>query len=105
MALLRNRQVRVLGPTGDVASPIFTVEYPDGTREDTPLKFVEMSESEHKEWSKGNPTLVDHPHVISDKQHQDVLDSQDPQKIKKEQDKPKSTQTVNVPAQTLDVKQ
>jgi len=31
MALLRNRPVIVIGPNGAEVSPIYTVQYPDGT--------------------------------------------------------------------------
>lgn len=88
MALLRNRPVSVIGPNGaPEVSPIYTVQYPDGTREDTPLKFIQMSESEHKEWAKNNKQHADIVRTVPDKEHQDIVDSQD---VKKIQDKRKS---------------
>lgn len=99
MALLRNREVRVLGPNGDVQSPIFTVEYPDGTREDTELKFIHMSESEHKQWVKTNPTLQNVPKVIDDKDHQEVLDSQNRKKIEEREKKGELNKVDSKPVQ------
>jgi hypothetical protein len=106
MALLRNREVTVLGPIdGSNASPTYTVQYADGTREDTPLKFVQMSESEHKKWAKDNAPVADHVKVIADKDHQEVVDSQNVEKIKKEQakhphdDKPVAAKTYVKPSE------
>lgn len=83
MALLRNREVQILGPNGSPdVSPVYTVQYPDGTREDTPLKFIEMSESEHKAWAKDNARHADIVKTIPDKEHQDILDRQNPDKIR-----------------------
>jgi hypothetical protein len=86
MALLRNREVILVGPAGaDNPSPIYTVQYPDGTREDTPLKFIQMSDSEYKQWSKDNPSLANYIRTVSDKEHQDIVDSQDADKIEANQ--------------------
>lgn len=82
MALLRNRQVTVLGPNGAEVSPIYTVQYPDGTREDVPLKFIQMTEAEHKEFKKNSPLHADHVRVVNDKDHQEIVDSQNPVKIR-----------------------
>lgn len=95
MALLRNREVIVIGPNGTVASPIFTVQHTDGSREDTQLKYIHMSETEHKEWAKANPTVADQVKVIPDKRVQEILDHQSPEKIRKTQ-KPSDT-PVQVP--------
>ena len=100
MALLRNRHVTLLGPSGDnTPSQIWTVLYDDGTREDTPLKFVTMSDSEAKDFEKNvNPTLAHHPKTISDKDHQEILDSQNPDKIRDKQKKqPNNDVPVQVP--------
>jgi|SRR6478736_1424427 len=101
MALLRNREVEVLGPNGaPEVSPIYTVKYPDGTREDVPLKIIQMSESEHKEFAKSNKQHADIPKVIDDKEHQDIVDGQNPQKIRDKQKKDKTgpaDQPVQVP--------
>lgn len=87
MALLRNRQVTVLGPNGSEVSPIYTVQYPDGTREDVPLKFIQMTEAEHKQFEKDAPQHASHVRVIDDKEHQEIVDSQNVKKIKERQDK------------------
>jgi hypothetical protein len=101
MALLRNRVVNLLGPNGAAeVSPIYTVQYPDGTREDVPLKVIQMSESEQKEFAKANKQHADIPKVIDDKEHQDIVDSQDPKKIRDRQKKDKTgpaDQPVQVP--------
>lgn len=85
MALLRNRPVTVLGQKGEEVSPIYTVQYPDLSKEDVPLKFIQMTEAEHKEFTKKAPTHADHVKVITDKDHQEAVDSQDVKKIKEKQ--------------------
>jgi len=102
MALLRNRQVNVLGPVAPETSPVWTVQYSDGTREDTELKNIQMSDSELKEFTKNNgERLASQVHPISDKEHQEVLDNQDVKKIKEKQARGESNQQhVFVPATT-----
>ena len=85
MALLRNRPVAVIGPNGAEVSPIYTVQYPDGTREDVPLKFIHMTEAEFKEFQKNTPQHAPYVRVIDDKEHQEILDSQDLKKIQERQ--------------------
>ena len=87
MALLRNRPVILIGPNGAEVSPIYTVQYPDGTREDVPLKFIHMTEAEYKEFQKTSPQHAQYIRVIDDKEHQEVLDSQDVKKIHAKQGK------------------
>lgn len=85
MALLRNRPVTIVGPKQiQETSPIYTVQYADGEREDTPLKFIQMTDAEFKEFKKTSPNYSDHIRVIDDKENQEVLDSQDPKKILKQ---------------------
>lgn len=98
MALLRNRPVTILGPTTPEVSPIYTVQYPDGTREDAPLKFIQMSESEHKDWSKTNPRHADVVRTVPDNEVQEITDAQDVKKISEDQKKQKQDQFV--PTQT-----
>jgi hypothetical protein len=82
MALLRNRPVNLIGPSGPDVSPTWTVTNPDGTREDTPLKNLQLSDSELKQFTKDHgERLAWHVRPISDKEHQEILDSQNPQKI------------------------
>jgi len=84
MALLRNRPVSVIGPKlVEDTSPIYTVQYADGTREDTPLKHIQMIDAEHKEFKKTDPNHAHHIRVLDDKEHQEVLDNQSPEKIRK----------------------
>lgn len=93
MALLRNRPVTVIGPNGAEVSPIYTVQYPDGTREDVPLKFIHMTEVEHKEFQKTTPQHAQYIRVIDGKEHQEILDSQDLKKIQERQGISVSTPT------------
>ena len=82
MALLRNRRVHLLGPTGPQVSPTWSVQYPDGTKEDTPLKNIQLSDSELKDFEKEHGShLALHVRPVTDKEHQDIVDSQDPKKI------------------------
>ncbi len=93
MALLRNRPVTVVGPVQvQETSPIYTVQYADGTREDTPLKFIQMTDAEFKEFKKTVPNYSHHIRILDDKEHQEIVDSQNPQKIL-------GTQPAAVPAQ------
>jgi hypothetical protein len=82
MALLRNRQVAVLGPNGAEVSPIYTVQYPDGTKEDVPLKFIHMTDAEFKVFEKNSPQDAKYIRVIDDKDHQEIMDGQNVRKIK-----------------------
>lgn len=85
MALLRNRPVSVIGPVQvQETSPIYTVQYADGTREDTPLKFIQMTDAEYKEFKKTVPNYSHHIRILDDKEHQEILDSQDVKKILKQ---------------------
>jgi hypothetical protein len=98
MALLRNRQVNVLGPISPETSPVWTVQYSDGTREDTELKNIQMSDSELKEFSKNHgERLATQIRPISDKEHQEIIDGQDAKKIKDKQDKVQTDKPVQVP--------
>lgn len=87
MALLRNREVTVLGPNGTVTSPIFTVLYPDGNREDTELRYIHMTEAEKTEFEKKNPSFVGQVRTVDDKRLQKVRDDQDRTKIEKAREK------------------
>lgn len=93
MALLRNRPVSIVGPKQvEETSPIYTVQYADGTREDTPLKFIQMTDAEFKEFRKTTPNYSHHIRILDDKEHQEILDSQN---LKKIQDKQKSVSSVS----------
>jgi len=95
MALLRNRPVSIVGPkTVEEVSPIYTVQYADGTREDTPLKFIQMTDAEFKEFKKTTPNYSHHIRILDDKEHQEILDSQNVKKIHERQ----GTTPVSVPA-------
>lgn len=87
MALLRNREVTVLGPNGTVTSPIFTVLYPDGSREDTELRYIHMTDAEKKEFEKTNASFVGQVKTVDDKKLQEVRDAQDRKKIEKAREK------------------
>lgn len=98
MALLRNRPVTVIGPVQvQETSPIYTVQYADGTREDTPLKFIQMTDAEFKEFKKTSPNYTDHIRVIDDKEHQEILDKQDVKKIREKQGKTATPAEVPAP--------
>ncbi|SRR6266576_5291738 len=98
MALLRNRPVTIVGPViAEEVSPIYTVQYADGTKENTPLKFIQMTDAEFKEFKKTAPNYSHHIRILDDKEHQDVLDKQNPQKIRNP--KAAASTPVAVPAQ------
>src|SRR5258708_4963652 len=53
MALLRNREVTLLGKTdGQDESPTYTVMYKDGQRENVRLNELHLTEEEHKNLTK-----------------------------------------------------
>ena|ERR1700753_825375 len=89
MALLRNREVQLVGATGgEDVSQMFTVRYPDGSTEATQLKHLKLSKKERDDFAKSTgDRYADQVGTIEDKDYQDIVDSQDPEKIKAKQDK------------------
>lgn len=90
MALLKNRHVELTGVQGgEVPTQQFTVKAKDGTQETASLDELTMSDKEHADFTKQHGEhLSKHVKKVSDKDYQEVLDSQDPQKIKAKQAKP-----------------
>lgn len=89
MALLRNREVSIVGVTGgEDPQQMFTVQYSDGSKELVPLRDISLNEDEHKEFTKINgERLSDYVSKISNKDYQDIVDSQNPEKIKQKQER------------------
>ena len=83
MAILRNREVTILGRAdgGDV-SPTYTVQYPDLSRENVALRELQLTEDEHKEMTKQNGEAhMTSVRKIDNKNLQELRDGQDPKKI------------------------
>lgn len=103
MAILRNREVTILGRAdGADVSPTYTVQYPDLERENVQLSELRLTEDEYKEMTKQNgETSMTNVKKIDDKELQDLRDSQDPEKIKanrKQQPEDITVNTIKVPA-------
>lgn len=100
MALLRNREVSIVGVTGgEDPSQQFTVQTSDGTKEQAPLRDLTLSESEQEDFAKRyGDRFTSQISTIKDKDYQAIKDAQDPEKIKKAQDKQSDT-PVSVPVQ------
>lgn len=102
MALLRNREVSIVGVTGgEDPAQQFTVQTSDGTKEQAPLRDLTLSESEQEDFAKKyGDRFTSQIKTIKDKDYQDIKDSQDPEKIKKVQAKQaKEDAPVSVPVQ------
>ena len=84
MALLRNRLVSTPEVSGgEDPYQLFSVRYQDGNTELVPLMELTLEETEHKEFSRINgERLGNLVNKISKKEYQDILDSQNPEKIK-----------------------
>lgn len=98
MALLRNREVAILGRAeGAEASPLYTVIYPQGDRENVELSKLQLTKDEADEMKKahGENALVN-VSVIEDKDLQDIRDSQDKAKIEARQAKEDPSKPVEV---------
>jgi hypothetical protein len=102
MALLRNREVEVIGVSGgEDPSQLFTVRYRDGSTEQVPLNQLTFGEDEHEQFKKTHgERLSSQVKKLPKKDYQEVVDSQNPEKIKQKQkdQQKKSDQTpVQVP--------
>ncbi|SRR6266404_1856735 len=91
MALLRNREVTLLGKTDGQDAPItYTVLHKDGEREVAKLSDLHLTEEEHKNFAKQHGELaLTNVKKIDDKSLQEIRDSQDRRKIEEKQ-KPQS---------------
>lgn len=102
MALLRNREVSIVGVTGgEDPAQQFTVMNKDGTTEAASLKELSLSEKEHADFVKQHgDNLASRTKKIKDKDYADIVDAQNPEKIKEKQKKqPASDTPVSVPVQ------
>lgn len=98
MALLRNREVVILGRAdAEDASPNYTVLYPHGDRENVKLSELQLTKQEAEEMKKshGENVMTD-VKVIEDKDLQEIRDGQDKAKIEARQGKQDTTQPVEV---------
>ena len=98
MALLRNREVQILGKTdGEDFAPTYTVLYKDGERENVRLTELHITEDEKKELLKANgENVLVNVKVVDDKKLQEVRDNQDRTKIEDKQSKVDTTKPVEV---------
>lgn len=65
MALLRNREVSIVGKVdGQDESPMYTVMYKDGERENTHLSELQLTEDEHKNLAKQQTAVLDKVQII-----------------------------------------
>lgn len=87
MALLRNREVTILSRTdGADMSPVYTVSYPNGVRENAKLSELQLTKDEYGNMLRQNGEVYMHNvQRIDDKELQEVRDSQDKNKIEQRQ--------------------
>lgn len=97
MALLRNREVELLGKTdGQDESPTYTVMYKDGSRENVRLSELQLTEEEHKNLSRSHgEVIMTNVSKVDNKRLQELRDGSDRQKIEQRQ-RTQSTQPVQV---------
>ena len=98
MALLRNREVQILGKTdGEDVSPTYTVMYKDSNRENVKLSELQLTEEEHRNLSKAHgEAVMTNVNVVKDKDLQELRDGQDKAKIEARQAKDKPQDVVEV---------
>src|SRR4051812_10189582 len=89
MAILRNREVTILGRAdGSDPSPTYTVQYPDLERENVTLRELQLTGEEYEEMKKQNgETAMGNVRKIEDKDLGELRDGQDRQKIEERQAK------------------
>jgi len=67
MAIYKNREVSVIGPSPQANTPeSITVEYKDGTHENVALSGVKFTEEEKKRLQKANPGKYDNVETVSE---------------------------------------
>jgi len=101
MAILRNREVTILGRTdGTDVTPTYTVQYPDLNRENVSLSELSLTEDEHKEMTKQHgEAAMTNVKKVDNKHLQELRDSQDPKKIEEK----RKAQPESVTVHTLQV--
>ena len=87
MALLRNREVQILDRADAAdASPVYTVSYANGTRENVKLTELQLTEAEYKDMLRTNGEVyMNNVQKVDDKTLQEIRDSQDKEKIEARQ--------------------
>lgn len=87
MALLRNREVSIVARTdGADMSPVYTVAYANGIRENAKLTELQLTKTEYADMLRQNGEVYMHDvQRIEDKDLQEVRDSQDKTKIEARQ--------------------
>lgn len=98
MALLKNREVALLGKTdGADESPTYTVLHKDNTRENVRLDELQLTEDEHEEIKKQHgERALGNVAIVKDKDLQEIRDGQDRKKIEQRQQNQKSDEPVQV---------
>jgi hypothetical protein len=104
MAILRNREVTILGRAdGADMSPQYTVQYPDLEREIVRLSDLQMTEDEYKEMTRQNGEEVMVPvKKIENKDLQALRDGQDRAKIEENQRKNPTPEDITVRSVKVD---
>lgn len=87
MALLRNREVQILDRADAAdASPVYTVSYANGTKENVKLTELQLTEAEYKDMLRTNGEVyMNNVQKVDDKTLQEIRDSQDKEKIEARQ--------------------
>ena len=86
MAVYKGREVQVLGKQGGTdTSPLYTIVEKNGQRADVPMNQIQFTEKEVKDMEKDASWHLNGAQKISDADLQKLRDSQDREKIEKEQ--------------------
>ena len=87
MALLRNREVTIVSRADAAdASPVYTVAYANGSKENVKLPELQLTEAEYKDMLRTNGEVYMHDvKKVDNKTLQEIRDSQDKDKIEARQ--------------------
>lgn len=87
MALLRNREVSIVSRADAAdATPVYTVAYANGTKENAKLTELQLTNDEYKDMLRLNGEVyMNDVQKIDDKALQEIRDSQDRAKIEARQ--------------------
>lgn len=96
MAIYKGREVMVVGKTdGSDTAPLYTIQHKDGNRENVRMNQLQFTEEEVKNAKDSSVLHLEGANVIKNDELQKIRDSQNKEKIEKEQAK-QSTGPVEV---------
>ena len=104
MAIYKGREVQVIGEVSKGYTTPETVQiFFDNTYENVKIGDLKVTEDEKKTLQKAQADKFENITVVSDKEVQELRDSQDPEKIAKLNEKQNAPQDVTIKAQGAQV--